>query len=105
MSRTVYRFTFEKGVPIEDVEEAIVVARVATEGVHGQAQTNLDACYALCQRRRVCVIEVADAVGATIARVFTAVLLRTIGEDAFEVERKHIEDDVTPLPRRGEARR
>lgn len=105
MTRTVYRFTFEKCVALDDVESALVLARIAAEGVHGQAQTQLDACYGVSEKRRFCVVDATEEVGATIAKVLTALFLRTIGEDAFEVERRLREVDAEPLPRCDEARR
>ena len=105
MPRKIHRFTFAKDVLLEDVEDALVVARLAADGVHGEGEVQLDACYALSDEHRVFVIDANDPVGRTIARVFTSVLLRTIGADAFEVEHRFYEDEVAPLPGRAGAPR
>jgi hypothetical protein len=105
MPRKIHRFSFAKDVPIEDVENALIVARVAAEGVHGETAVCLDACYALSEERPLFVVDATDPIGTTIARVFTAVLLRTIGEDAFEVEHRMYEDRVVPRAGHAGARR
>ena len=82
------------GVSTDDVETSILLSVFATEGVHGAAKVRMDGGFLLVEKRRVCVVDATTRVGATIAKIFTAVLLRSFGQDAFEVER--IVDDVVP---------
>ena len=38
MTKEVYRYTFTPGVPLEDLEASLLLAILATESLHGEAQ-------------------------------------------------------------------
>jgi hypothetical protein len=82
-----YRYTFTKGTSLAEVEDSLFLAVFSAEGLHGRAQVRLDAAYFLDEKRRACVVAAASAVGKTIAQIFTGLLGREFGEDAFTVER------------------
>ena len=86
MERKVYRFTFDDEVPLQDVEESLILSALAAEGLHGQAKVRLFASFCLCEKKRVCVIDVGTEVGLHVALIFTGFLIREFGEDAFKVE-------------------
>lgn len=87
MSRTVYRYQFHEGAQVEDVEASLVLAILATESLHGEAQVRLDAAHAFDLEQRVCVIDAETPVGQDLNRLFVNFLRREFGEDAFQVER------------------
>lgn len=87
MNRIVYRYTFEPTARIADARDSLFLSAFAAECLHGRAQVLLDAVFRLDPDRRTCVIEGATPVGRTIAQVFTGLLIRAFGEDAFTVER------------------
>ncbi len=87
MSRTLYRYSFRPTVDLAEVEDSLLLAVYAAEGVHGQAQVRMDGAFLLEERQRACVVDATTPVGETIARVFTRFLAREFGEDAFTVER------------------
>jgi hypothetical protein len=89
MTREVYRYTFAPDVPKFEVEASLLLALIAVEGLHGEAQTRLDAGHALGGPFGACVIDGGTAVGRDLAKVFTAFLRREFGEDSFRVERLH----------------
>lgn len=87
MERTLYRYTFRPEVPKAEVEASLVLALIAVEGLHGEAQTRLDAGHTIGNRFSACVIDGSTPVGRDLAKVFTAFLRREFGEDSFRIER------------------
>ena len=87
MTRNVYRYIFEPAVSLAEVHDSLAMSIFAAEGIHGQAQVRLDAGYAMDEDARACVVDAATPVGLTFAQIFTGLLVRQFGEDAFEVER------------------
>jgi len=87
MSRDVYRYTFNEKTSLAEVRDSLFLAVFSAEGLHGRAQVRLDAAFHLDEKKRACVVDAASAVGKTIAQIFTGLLSREFGEDAFAVER------------------
>ncbi len=87
MTSDIYRYTFDEQVPLADVRYSFLLAAIAAEGVHGQAQVLLEAGYALDEKARTCVLDATTAVGKTVSRIFTTLLTKEFGERAFTVER------------------
>jgi len=85
--KEVYRYSFEKSVPLDDAEESLLLAVLAVECLHGQARVRLDAGYFLDKKQRACVVDASTAVGQDINKVFTGFCIREFGEDSFKVER------------------
>ena len=89
MPGDIYRFVFRPQLPKAEVEASLLLAIIAVEGLHGEAQTRLDAAHVLTSFG-VCVIDGSTAVGRDIAKVFTQYLRRSYGEGSFRVERLYI---------------
>jgi hypothetical protein len=87
MTRELYRYTCSAAVPPEEIEASLVLALLAVESLHGEAQTRLDAAHAFDADRRACVIDAGTAVGRDFNRLFVGFLRREFGESAFRVER------------------
>ena len=87
MDRDIFRFQFESDVPLEEAEMSLHLAIFAIEGLWGQARVRLDAGYVLDKEGHALVIDGTHEVGSTLVRVFTGLILREFGEDAFYVER------------------
>ncbi|MEX0678367.1 MAG: hypothetical protein WD063_14900 [Pirellulales bacterium] len=87
MSAEIYRYKFARSVPFEEVEASLVLALLATESLHGQAQVRLDAGHAAEAAKRTCVIDASTPVGRDLNRLFVGFIGREFGPDAFEVER------------------
>lgn len=85
MSREIYRYTFEPSVDIEEVEASLLLALLATESLHGEAQVRLDAAHFLDPAKRACVIDAGTPVGKDINRLFVGFIRREFSEDAFGV--------------------
>lgn len=83
----IYRYTFPPEVPIEEVEASLLLAVLATESLHGETQTRLDAAHFLDLPKRALVIEAGTTVGRDLNRLFAGFLSREFGDDSFVVER------------------
>ena len=85
--KDVYRYSFEKDVPLQDVEESLLLAVLAAECLHGESRVRLDAGYYLDKENRACVVDASTPVGQDISKIFTGFCIREFGEDSFKVER------------------
>ena len=85
--KDVYRYSFAKEVPLQDVEESLLLAVLAAECLHGESRVRLDAGYYLDKEGRACVVDASTPVGQDISKIFTGFCIREFGEDSFKVER------------------
>jgi len=96
VNRDIYRYRFERDVPLKDVEESLLLAVLAAECLHGESRVRLDASYRFSRQKRACVIDASTQVGQDICRIFTGFAIKEFGEDAFSVER--LSADRQPEP-------
>ncbi len=87
MHRCVYRFRFEEQTPMSAVRDSLFLAALCAEGMHGRTVLRLDAIFRLDEKARGGVIDATRPVGRTIARIFTELLIRQFGDEAFKVDR------------------
>lgn len=83
----VYRFQFKDDVAAQEIEDALSWAAFNAESVFGKPRVRLDASFLFDREKRVCVIDKTTEVGRHIAQVFTSLITREFGEEAFKVER------------------
>jgi hypothetical protein len=83
MTPTIYRYRFDRRVPLQGVEESLLLAVLAAEGLHGAACVDMDA--ATCLDRGRCAVDATTPAGRDIARIFTCFLIHEFGRDAFAV--------------------
>ena len=83
-----YHFSFKKGLPIDAVEDTLMVAAMAVESLVGRSALKLDASFRLDKKNRRCTVDASTAAGQHIARVFVGLLTREFGEGAFSVKRE-----------------
>ena len=69
MNQIVYHYTFGADVPIEEVEATLLLAVLAAEGLHGEAEVRLEGAHSFDPGRRACAIEADTAVGRDINRL------------------------------------
>jgi hypothetical protein len=100
MSKDIYRYEFKSDAQIEDIEESLLLAILATESLHGEAQVRLDAAHYLDTAKRACVIDARTDVGRDINRLFTGFIVKEFGEGAFKISRidKAIEKSIHSDP-------
>lgn len=87
MGRQIHQFTFDPKVSMHDVEDFLLLAVLAAEGLHGRARVRLDAAYGTDEAKRVCAIDGNTQVGQDVAAIFTGFAQCVFGPDAFRVER------------------
>ena len=86
--KTVHRFRFEPEVPLEEAETALVLAIIAAEALHGQAEVRLSLRYLFGEKKHACVIDGDSEVTRQLVLIFTQFLIHEFGEDAFQVTRE-----------------
>ncbi len=86
MTKQLYRYSFQPIVPQEDIEASLLLAVLATESLHGEAQVRLDAAHYFDPDGSACVIDAGTPVGRDFNRLFVGFVRREFGEDAFRVE-------------------
>lgn len=87
MSREALRYSFNGSVPASEIENSLLLAVLAAEGLHGQSRVRLEATYCFDAEKHACVIDISSDVGRDICRVFTGFAIREFGETAFTVRR------------------
>ncbi len=87
-----YRYRFKEDVDLRDVEDTLMLALLAAEGIHGQARVRMDAAYTVDKPLRVVVVDASTDVGQDVAGIYTSFITKEFGPDAFRVRRLDQED-------------
>ena len=69
MAKEIYRYAFVPDIDIDEVEASLVLAIFATESLHGESQTRLDAAHYFDNVMRKCVIDSSTAVGRDLNKL------------------------------------
>jgi hypothetical protein len=83
------RFQFDRDVSLDSVEMTLHLAMISAEGLIGRARVRLGLQYVRNDQHQEIVLQGNRSTLRVVARIFTALLLREHGEDAFHVERLH----------------
>jgi hypothetical protein len=87
MADLIYRYTFQESVPVEEVEDTLVLAIIATESLHGEGQVLLDMVHTFDAPTRSCVIDAGTPVGRDVNKLFLGLVSREFGRGSFQVDR------------------
>ena len=82
-----YRYKLPPDAPMDSVQDSLMIAVLAAEGLHGRSRVRLDAWFELDRKAHRCTVDAATAVGQDIARIFESFLASELGEHVYEVER------------------
>ena len=82
-----YRYKLPPDASMDSVQDSLMIAVLAAEGLHGRSRVRLDAWFELDRKARHCRVDAGTAVGQDIARIFESFLANEFGEGAYEVER------------------
>ena len=82
-----YQFDFEPKVSLTEAEMSLHLAMYAVEGLYGEARVRLESSYHIDESHRAITVDGGTEVGAAVVKVFTRLLGREFGEDAFRVRR------------------
>ena len=85
MAASGYRFEFEPTVSFIDAEMSLHLAMHAVAGLYGEARVRLEASYQPDEAQSAITVDGGTEVGAALVKVFTQLLTREFGEDAFRV--------------------
>lgn len=89
-----YKYQFGESSDLRDVEDTLLLAHLAAEGIFGEARVHLDGAYSIDREARTLTADAATAVGQIVNAVFTAFAIKEFGRDGFTVRRQGAE--VTP---------
>lgn len=82
-----YRYQFREGVDPRDVEDTLLLALLAAEGVFGEARVRMDGAYSTDREARTVTVDASTAVGQIVNAVFTVFAVKELGREAFGVRR------------------
>jgi hypothetical protein len=94
--RDICVFRFPEQATRERLEEHIATAILSAECIYGSAKVRISAAYNVLPGKPTCVIDTTTDVGQHIAQVFTGLVTRDLGEDAFSVTRRSSVADRAP---------
>ena len=81
------RFRFSGDMEREAVEAQLAQAVLGAECVFGQARVRISVAYVMSDDGGRLAIDVSNEVGEHVAQLFTGLITRQFGEEAFSVER------------------
>lgn len=87
MNRLIYNYSFSKHIPLDDLEDSLMIAALAAEALHGRAAMKLDAYFCLDKKARTCVVDAETQIGCDIAKILSTFVTKGYGESSFKVER------------------
>ncbi len=87
MNTAVYRFQFVQGVDPLEAEATLQLSILAVEGLVGEARVRMDISYLLDAPRSAIVVDGSTPTGDALVRIFTALITREFGAEAFRVRR------------------
>ena len=82
-----YSFKFLSGRALRDAEKTLLLAMVAAEGLHGEVRVRLDVPYIVDKDLNTITVGTSTVVGEDIASIFTAFLIKELGQNKFLVRR------------------
>jgi hypothetical protein len=88
MNETQVSFTFDPTVDLNDAEDTLLLARIAAEGLHGEARVRTEVSHAINPFGAENTISGRTAATAAVTQIFTSLLTREFGRDAFRVRRQ-----------------
>lgn len=97
----VYRFQFDEGIDMEEVEQTLVLSILAVGFLHGEAAVRLDAGYAVDAEKRAVAVDAATETGRAVTRVFTGFCIHEFGDENFSIVRSG--DPLPQAPAAAEA--
>lgn len=87
MNEYVYRFRFDDGPRMLEVEETYFLSTFAAEGLYGEARVRMDTGYSISKEKRAIVIDASTAVGRAVCSIFTALAIKEFGANSFSLDR------------------
>ena len=70
-----YRYIFTEKVPVREIEEAVMLAVLATESLYGRARVRTEGSFKLDKIKHECLINAESKVGRSIGYLFSGLFL------------------------------
>jgi hypothetical protein len=83
----VFKFQFESGVELGQVDEELGRAVIAAQSLFGEVKVVMDAAFSFNPGKRYCVIDPSSEVSRCIAIIFLGFITARFGESRFRLER------------------
>ena len=83
-----YLYSFRQSVPMDEVEDSLLLAALATESLFGRPLMRMEARFRLELKQRVCTIDGSTPIGRALACIFTGFLGREFGDRGFRLDRR-----------------
>ena len=82
-----YKYQFRDGTDQRDVDDTLVLALLAAEGLFGEARVRMDSSHSQHRESRTLTVDASTAVGQVVNAVFNIYAIKEFGRDAFTVRR------------------
>lgn len=94
-----FRFQFEHDVSLTEAEQTLHLALYAVEGLFGEARVRLELSYRMDEPGDAILVNGGSDVGEAVVKIFTGLLLREFGADAFRVRPANVmEPEAVAVP-------
>jgi len=87
MKRDIFQYQFEESAPPYEIEGTLMLAILAGESLHSEADVRLGFRHSFDANKRACAIDAGSDVGQDISKIFTGFCIKEFGAKAFRVSR------------------
>ncbi len=96
MTHATYKFRFDESVTAKDMEDTLVLALSAVEGLYGRSRVKMESRFSLDESNRTCKIDTPTVVGENLALIFTVFAIKEFGAWSLKIERIARSDGDSP---------
>jgi hypothetical protein len=97
MSTQTYEYRFDTSIPIQELEDTLMLSLIAVESIFGHSRVRMDGRFDFDKKNRRCRIDCSNEVGTHLARIFTGYATREYGENAVHIEGSEFAAFRTPV--------
>lgn len=85
MSTQTYEYRFDTKIPVQELEDTLMLSLIAVESIFGHSRVRMDGHFELDKTNHRCRIDCSNEVGTHLARIFTGYATREYGEGAVNI--------------------
>ena len=94
MIRSIYRFSFDKTVSMDDVEKALALSTIVIEAIYGESAMRIDGIFSVDSKARTCIIDRQTDLGCDLAKVLIGFLRLSMNDGSYDVEQDETQDGL-----------
>lgn len=98
MTVLTYRYRIPPTVPLQELEDTLRLAAMATAGLHGESRVRLEGRHVVLAGKRHCLIDASSQVGVDLNRIFLGFLAQEFRDQPIEVDRIATAEDQADEP-------